>query len=95
MYPRDPLKVCIDAQEIPDHPFDNPSQCYTLVLLAPFVVWGYVCEPFINEQKYWLSILNWYPGKHFYSKIVSGYTKPSSRNVGTLGKTQVKTECSD
>lgn len=45
----DPLKVYIDAHETPDLPSDNPSQYYTLVL-APFVVWGYMCKPFIDRN---------------------------------------------
>lgn len=52
----------------PSNLFDNPSHCYILVLLAPFVVWGYMCNPFIIEVL--TEHLKPIPGKHFDSKTV-------------------------
>lgn len=49
------------------HPLDNPSEYYILVLLAPFVVWGYMCKPCINRS----TNLKWFPVKHFYFKTAS------------------------
>lgn len=42
--PSDPFQIFINAHEALT-PLTIPSQFVTLVLLAPFVVWGYLSKP--------------------------------------------------